>query len=128
MKRDMDLAREILLLTEESVENPLAWVNLEIEGRSLQELSYHVVILEEAGLLVAQDLCHIGADGYDWKPKRLTWFGHEFLDTIREKDIWDQTKAGAKAAGGFSIDILTALAKGLIRKQIEKHTGIEIDI
>nr|WP_240997928.1 DUF2513 domain-containing protein [Pseudomonas viridiflava] len=34
---------------------------------------------------------------FDWRPKRLTIRGHEFLDTIRDREVWRLTKAGAGA-------------------------------
>lgn len=69
--------------------------------------------------------------GREW---RMTWerptsaaMG-DFLDTIRDPSIWRETKAGAKKAGGFSLDLLKALAKGLVKKKIEQHTGVELDL
>jgi hypothetical protein len=47
--------------------------------------------------------------------RRLTWFGHDFLDSVRDPAIWKATKEGAAKIGGFSVHLLGALAKGLIR-------------
>lgn len=58
--------------------------------------------------------------------KRLTWEGHDFVDAVRDNDIWKKTRQGANAAGGFSVDLLKDLAKGFIKKKISEHTGIEI--
>jgi hypothetical protein len=33
-----------------------------------------------------------------------------------------------KRAGGFSMDLIKALAKGLIKKNVEHYTGIEIEL
>ena len=56
----------------------------------------------------------------------LTWDGHDFLDSIRDPVIWNKTKEGAKKAGGFTVSLLADLAKGLIKTQIEKHTGVKL--
>ena len=56
----------------------------------------------------------------------LTWNGHDFLDSIRDPKIWAKTKSGAAAAGGFTVDLLKDLAKGLVRKQIEEYTGVKL--
>lgn len=128
MKRDMDLVREILLATEASETDPRAWVDIELEGRQKNEVSYHVQLLGEAGMLVVQDLQAIGPNGYRFKPKRLTWDGHEFLDTIRDEEIWRKTKGGVEKVGGFSLDIISALAKGFIKEQVKQKTGLEIDL
>ncbi|MDQ6867300.1 MAG: DUF2513 domain-containing protein [Pseudomonadota bacterium] len=42
---------------------------------------------------------------------------HDFLDSIRDPDLWNKTKKGAKAAGGFTMDLLADLAKGLIKRR-----------
>ncbi|WP_256675456.1 DUF2513 domain-containing protein [Pseudomonas sp. GXM4] len=69
MKLDKDLVREILLAIEASDKTPDSWINLAIESHSKDEASYHVMLLHEAGLIVAQDLCSMS--DFDWRPKRL---------------------------------------------------------
>jgi hypothetical protein len=56
----------------------------------------------------------------------LSWAGDDFLDSVRDPEIWRQTKEGAKKAGGFTVELLGDLAKGLIKTQIKKHTGVEL--
>ena len=58
--------------------------------------------------------------------RRLSWQGHDFLDSIRDPEVWNKTKKGAAAAGGFTFDLLKDLAKGFIKTKIEEHTGIKI--
>jgi hypothetical protein len=58
--------------------------------------------------------------------ERLSMDGHDFLDSIRDPNVWSKTKNGALAAGGFTVDLLFDLAKGFIRKQIEDGTGIKL--
>lgn len=128
MRRDMDLIRQVLLATEASGSDPRGWVKLEIAGIDKATLSYHVQLLDEAGFIVAQDLQTIGPNGYLFQPKRLTWAGHEFLDDIRDPEVWRATKDGAQKVGSFSLDVLSALAKGFLKKRILDATGIELDI
>ena len=77
--------------------------------------------MEEAGLLVLTDKpTHMMGD----EPKhfiatRLTWEGHEFLDSIRNDTVWKKIKDTVKEKGvQLSYEILKALAvdycKGLI--------------
>jgi len=96
MKLNNDLVREIHLAIEASDKTPDSWINLAIESHSKDEASYHVMLLHEAGLIVAQDLCSMS--DFDSRPKRLTIRGHEFLDTIRDRELWRLTKAGAEKA------------------------------
>lgn len=90
MKLDKDLVRDILLAIEASDQTPDSWIDLVIENRSADEISYHVMLLHEAKFIVAQDLCSMS--DFDWRPKRLTIRGHEFLDTIRDREVWRLTK------------------------------------
>ena len=128
MKRDMDLVREILLAIEASDDDPRAWIELDLPGRSKRELSYHVMLIHGAGLIEADDTCTVGEDGFEWQPKRLTYRGHEYLDTIRDPEIWRKTKEGGKKVGAFSLELMGDLAKGLIRKKIKDYTEVELDL
>ena len=134
MKRDMDLIRDLLLKIEGGQRSfdLLTPEIAEILGedgagkmpREQAELmEYHLALLDDAGLITIQ----AKLSGAVWQIGQITWAGHDFLDTIRDPAIWRETKAGAKQAGGFSLDLLRALAKGLIKKKIEQHTGVELD-
>ncbi|WP_231730349.1 DUF2513 domain-containing protein [Novosphingobium sp. Fuku2-ISO-50] len=87
------------------------------EGRLPREqaelLEYHLTLLDNAGLITIQ----AKLSGAVWQIGQITWAGHNFLDTIRDPAIWRETKVGVKQAGGFSLDLLKALAKGLIKKK-----------
>lgn len=127
MDRDMDLVRLILLAVADKGVIPVRMMGpLTLEGYPADLVSYHVWMLEGAGLIEAVDLTSHGH--FECRPRCLTWHGHEFLDSIRDPEVWRQTKAGVEMVGGFSLDILSALARGLIRKKIEEHTGISLDL
>lgn len=89
MKRDMDLIRRILFKMEEL---PMTggWYDIEIEGHSRDEITYHVRLMDEAGLIEAQDLTTL--TDIDWRPKRITYAGHEFLDAARSDKVWKTAK------------------------------------
>ncbi|MCK0551051.1 DUF2513 domain-containing protein [Pseudomonas syringae] len=40
-----------------------------------------------------------GIGRFRWQPRRLTYKGHEFLDTVRDEEIWRRTKAGGVGLG-----------------------------
>ena len=52
---------------------------------------------------------------------------HEYLDTVRNSEVWRRTEEGARAVGSFSLATLGALPRGLVREKIRKHTGVEAD-
>lgn len=131
-KRDMDLIRSILL----DIENGKDWFEttsddtadaLGIDGTGLSEadterLEYHLTLLENGGF------AEFTKTGEGWIPERLTWKGHDFADSVRDEEVWRRTKEGANAAKGFTVDLLGALAKGFVKKQIEDRTGIALDL
>jgi len=124
----MDYVREILLRLEDECEPESS--DLEPESASSDDLAklheHLTMLIDEAGL-VSGISAHSMREKH-WHDLRLTWQGHEYLDNIRDPEIWRQTKSGAEKLGGLSLDILSALAKGLIKKKIEEHTGIKIDL
>ena len=125
MKRDMELIRKILFAIEASDCEPLDWIELKIDGYSDSLVSYHVQLLSEAGLVDAIDSSTMG--NYEVNPRRLTWHGHEFLDTVRDPGVWHKTEAEVVKLGDFGFDMLRALAKGYLKKKIEEHTDIKLE-
>ena len=87
------------------------------------------MIIEEARLVRGNESAMFGDEDQEvWDDLQLTWRGHDFLDQVRDDEIWRLTKEGANKAKGFTFDLLASLARGLIKEKIKKHTGIEIDI
>lgn len=124
MKLDKDLIREILLAVEESDDNPNGWIELNLPGHELAETSYHVMLLDEAGFIEGEDLSTIG--NYEWQPRRLTYKGHEFLDTIRDGEVWRRTKEGAEKAGGASLSFIWELGKAYGKQVVGERLGIAL--
>lgn len=119
MRRDMDLARRILLAIESSDEDPRGWVELDFVDKYPKNLvSYHVVLLADAGLIEAQDLMSMGDDGYRWMPKRLTSAGHDFLDAAREEETWNDGKRLLQTAGVASLTLLKEVLIHLARQKL----------
>ncbi len=127
MKRNPDLERQILLTIEASTDDPMAWVSLErLTEYTGREKSYHVLLLHEAGLIEALNTST--DSGSDWIPKRLTMAGHQYLEAIRDPEVWRQTKENAQKIGNFSLEVLSALAKGFVRTKIKNLTGYDVDL
>ena len=115
MKRDMDLCRQILLDIEGSPEaNGLGFIELGFEGKTQTEVSYHVHLLKEAGLLEASDLSN-SVDGLLWFPNRLTYAGHEFIEATRSETVWTKAKSTVlEKTGGLSLGVLKSVAIKLV--------------
>lgn len=128
MKRDPDLERDILLAIEAyDGESRPGYADLSGLDASDLQVKYQVVLLYEAGLIQAIDAA-TSEDRFAMMPIRLTMAGHEYLDTIRDEEVWRRTKEGARAVGSFSLEALGSLARGLVREKIRQHTGVEVDL
>lgn len=129
MKRDMDLIRELLLRLEAFPMERGAVVfispddeDIAVEGYNGDQIDYHLSLIREAGLVENVDANPI--DGIAFR--RLSWQGHDYLDSIRDPEVWAKTKKGALAAGGFTFELVKDLARGFLKKQIEERTGIPL--
>jgi len=83
-----------------------------------------VLLLTEAGFLDAQSTPSSDGGSLVWPPLRLTFSGHEFLDTIRDPEVWRRTKAGALKVGGLSVALLKTIATGYLKHLIKEKLGL----
>jgi hypothetical protein len=119
MKRDMDLVRDILIQVEESTHTH-GWCDINIEGRSPAEITYHVRMMHEQGLIEAQDLTTMS--GVSWLPKRLTAQGHDFLDAARSEKVWTLAKeAVVEATGTLTLDALEYVMPTVMRQLVARR-------
>lgn len=126
MKLDKDLVREILLAVEASAHSPEESVTISLGNRTPQEVSYHVMLLNEAGFLIGKDASFMEDVFPVWQVKRLTYRGHEFLDTVRDGEVWRRTKAGAEKAGVAGLGVLLELGKAYGKEVLKEKLGIEL--
>lgn len=112
VKRDMELFRAILLKIEDEGSSALRHVP-ELPGHEHQEVVEHVRMGIEAGFFEAIDATTLKAR--DYMQIRLTWRGHEFLEKVRDPEIWRQTKSAAAKIGNRSIAVLGELAVGFVK-------------
>lgn len=123
LKLEKDLVREILIAVEAHNEAH-GWMELTIEGRTPIEVSYHVMLLDEAGFLSGISLG--GINHSEWQPRRLTYKGHEFLDTVRDPEVWRRTKDGAEKAGVAGLGMLLELGKAYGKQLLKERLGLEL--
>jgi DNA-binding transcriptional ArsR family regulator len=125
MKRDMDLVRKILLESEES-ESPDIPKNLSVEGYTQEQIKYHLKLLRDADLITTVQYVPL----FESKPEsalnvkvavpsRLTWQGHEFLDAVRNENVWNKTKEIVKEKGGsLTFGVIKDLAIQIARQMV----------
>ena len=112
MKRDMDLSRRILIDVEAST-SPFDWIDIAPKEHSKEEISYHVMLLSEARLIEAIDLSD--KEVFEWKPIRLTWEGHEFVEASRDEIRWEQAK---RKAVDLPFEVLKAVLFDLAKRAV----------
>jgi DNA-binding transcriptional ArsR family regulator len=118
MKRDLDLVRLILIGIEEQSTYG-SQIDLQIEGYSHEQINYHVIIMDEAGLIRAEEL-KTSQPGR-WKPLRLTWDGHELLEASRDETRWNKAKEIMATTGGFVFELAKPLLVGIMKEQIQPY-------
>jgi hypothetical protein len=119
VKRDMELIRMVMLAAEKTKE-PNELIDPKFDGHNETEISYHVALLDDAGLLHGQDRSAIGV--FRWSAGALTWAGHEFVEAIKDESAWKEALAiTAKAGGGTVFEIL----QKALRQVLEKRAGLD---
>lgn len=129
MRRDMDLIRAILLKLEK-LHQGIGTIHFDFDDESLQFEEYdpivvvgHIKLMAEGGLIDAKVTVQ-----RETMFNGITWAGRDFLDSVRDDQIWRRTKEGLNQAGGFTLDLAKALAKGLVKKQLERLTGVSVEL
>ena len=113
MKRDMDLVRTILFALADSDE-PLWSTDLVTDEYSRDIIGYHFLILDEAGLIVANVKAADDDPYYIAVASRLTWEGNDFLDAVRDESIWKRVRSTiGKITGGASFEVFKTVASSL---------------
>lgn len=107
MKRDMEKVRSVLLALEEKKTPYLLMVKPECLGgiENSAEMVEYILLLKSGGLLEEEPR----------STYRITWKGHEFIDSVRDPEIWRKTKEGATKVGSWSVKLLADMASGFIR-------------
>ena len=122
MERNMDLVREILLLSERADERVSA-LALSPESGTAREIAFHVELMEAHGLLGCKVVRSGSGAVAQCDVLGLTWEGYDYLDAIRSEKVWSRAKeAIGKAVGETTLSVVkdacTALASSMIKAQL----------
>ncbi|MBU8920579.1 MAG: DUF2513 domain-containing protein [Bacteroidales bacterium] len=118
MKRDMDLVRMLLTYIEENDGDGLVrnGNSISIDDRSLREIQGHLLILLDASLIYGQQ--RDGRNPQNLNLVRLTWSGHEFLDSARDDGNWEKARERMARAGGFTFEIAKQVLQQIILERL----------
>jgi hypothetical protein len=124
MKRDWDVIRELLTRVEEcSVPDDMIQLSSFPPERAA-EISYHMELLIEAGLVDGQMSKTLGPGPPSFFATRLTWDGHEFLDGIRSETVWQKTKKSFVSNGtSMTFDLVKSVVKEAASTLLQSTIG-----
>ncbi|QIB65005.1 DUF2513 domain-containing protein [Kineobactrum salinum] len=120
MKRDLDLVRKILIFFEEK-ENDRIVRELSFEGYSDLQVKYHLLLMDEAGLLRCERVVSKSTPTrvIAVHPFSLTWDGHEFLEASKDDSFWNKAKSKVTTStGALSFDVLKALLIAMAKESV----------
>lgn len=117
MKRNNDLIRLMLLSAEDS-NGPIMFTDSSVpdgfpSGYHFDVIRYHFLLLENRGLIKGS------ATNNTLTILHLTWDGHDFLDDIRNDNLWNtaKQKAGELSFATF-LEVVKELAKAAVMSQL----------
>ncbi|SRY72850.1 Uncharacterised protein [Escherichia coli] len=133
MKIDHEYLKGLLDAFEASEEPHTDIKQLQLAGYdySTDEFLFHMRLLADRQLIARTDGKYgfgfsEAADGGSWFviPLRLTSSGHDFLEALRNKEVWSSLKTGFKDASiGTLVDVSRRLLDGYIQKKIDDLIG-----
>ncbi len=113
-----DCVRDTMLYLEENltIDNIITTSAIKINKYDIDDIIYTIEMLNDAGYISAK-YC-----GYDDKPiysiSSLTWDGHQFLDNIRDNEVWKKTKTIASKFSSTSLNLISNIAAQVISNLI----------
>ena len=126
MKLNYDCVRSVLLTVEKSKTideelniNPLTVETIfeQLPKYEDSEILYTIEKLKEAGYINAT-LQFAAGHFIDGAVSSITYSGHEYLDNIREPEVWRKVKAMLKNAGATTLPLISQAAQILIGSQL----------
>ncbi|MCL2212752.1 MAG: DUF2513 domain-containing protein [Oscillospiraceae bacterium] len=111
-----DVIRTILFRIEENENHPkLTDEDLSCENIAPETVSYYIDLLMDSQFIEAIDVPVLNAPYKFHIIKRITFSGHEYLNTIRNDKIWNKTKNRLlKLGGNVAFEVVKSIAVKLI--------------
>ncbi len=97
MKRDWDVIRDVLIEVEALNSAKFESEQYDVTDDEDGVKAEHAMLLWRAGFIQGVDASSM--DGDSIIAQGLTWAGHDLLNTIRSKAIWDRIKSTATEKG-----------------------------
>ena len=115
----MDVIR-LLLLQQETGEEPE-----ELKQYDDQLVVHNVALMLDAGFIEGQILSNENGSPVAAAIIRLTWAGHDFLDSTRDPKIWKRAKENVLKPGmSWTFSLLAEFLKAEARKHLGPVLGL----
>ena len=126
MKMNIDCIRDVMLTIEDQLEFGEQWtidtLHTLLPNYAEDELQYVCLKLHEGGYLNVLTINVLGcASPLVARIHDLTFAGHEFLETIRPKTVFEKTKSIAKNLGTQSLSAITQIATSVLPEVINSY-------
>ena len=112
IKRNLDLIRALLLWAEANCNGTRLFTStyVKIEGYKLDEINFHLMLLQDCGYIDSSYDSKLGRTKFVHF-SRLTSQGCDYLDSVRDNSVWDQTKSKLASVGGSAaLETIKAVA------------------
>lgn len=125
MKLNKDCIRDLLLYLEENltINNSITINNIKISNYTSDELLYTTDKLYEAKFLNCYRRIYDAKDLFITVDS-LTYEGHQFLDNIRDDNVWENTKNVLSKFKSTSISFISDVSSQIIANIISKQLGL----
>jgi len=88
-----------------------------LQGYSEEEICYVILRLDEAEYFPENSVIKL-LNGTRFTITSLTWDGHQFLDCIRDEEVWEKTRRKSSKFGSTPVKILAEIAMSIIRSGV----------
>lgn len=128
LKLNHDCIRDLLLFIENNLEYGfyIDVNSVQINDYSKEEILYSADKLYEAGYISVDRRVTIGSKGMPQiNIKSITWDGHQFLDNVRDRNVWENTNDILSNFSSVSIGVVNNVATQIISSFVKTQLGLK---
>ncbi|MEB7433309.1 hypothetical protein BUZ62_00835 [Staphylococcus pasteuri] len=122
MELKYELIRQVLLIVEskKDLRNFLdledIYADIDSDKYSIDDIAYTLLKSRDAGLIEAEPIK--GTQLSQFIIGHLTFYGHEFLNSVADENVWEETKSKASKLKSVTLPVLQQLAVSIMNRQL----------
>jgi hypothetical protein len=126
MKLNHNCIRDLLLFIEDNLTygNYISINDLQINKYSTTQIIYSADKLLEAGYLIGNKNNPYSNKVPSIDIHSISWYGHQFLDNIRDDKVWKNTRSILSKFSSVSISIVNNVASQVISNLVKSQIGL----